>query len=175
MEIAQIYLGNLAEDRHLAAKVRSSSQSLPVRSSSQSLLEVYLSQDDRAKGRIQAQSTSGIAVGIIKGRDWSLRSQDVFMTETENLLLIHFQEQKLMVLSFEESLETNPVELVHLGHVLGNNHYPIAIADHKIYLQLPEDPRVIEQAIEALQIKSLVINYESRSPEQSLNFAHHHH
>ena len=166
MEIAQTYLGNLKDDRNLMSRINSAHQPC---------LEVHLSQDDRAKGRIQAQSTSGVALGIIKSRDWSLRSQDVFLTDANNLLLIYLQPQKLMVLSFAEPITAKATELVYLGHVLGNHHYPIIIADNKIYLQSTEDPQAIEQTIKALQIPDLKINYETRSPEQAFNFSHHHH
>lgn len=166
-EIAQTYLGNLTEDTNLAQRVKS------VRDLDQ-CLEVYLSQTDSPKGRIQAQSTSGITVGIIKSRDWSLRQEDVFVTESGNLLLIHLQEQRLMVLSFTEPV-ARAIELVHLGHVLGNHHWPITIVKNKIYLQPVVDPAVIEATIKDFQIPGLRINYESRSPEQHLHFSHHTH
>ncbi len=167
-EIAQTYLGNLAEDTNLAQRVKS------VRDLDQ-CLEVYLSQTDSPKGRIQAQSTSGITVGIIKSRDWSLRQEDVFVTESGNLLLIHLQEQRLMVLSFTEPVADRAIELVHLGHVLGNHHWPITIGKNKIYLQPVVDPAIIEATIKDFQIPGLRINYESRSPEQHLHFSHHTH
>jgi urease accessory protein len=164
MEIAQTYLGNLTEDASLIPRINL-----------EPCLEVYLSQTDRSKGRIQAQSTSGITVGIIKSRDWSLRQEDVFITESGNLLLIHLQEQKLIVLSFTEPLENRAIELVHLGHVLGNHHWPIIIRDNKIYLQLVIDVEVIEATINNFQIPGLKIEYESRSPKEYLNFSHHTH
>lgn len=168
IEIAQTYLGNLTEDASLTQRVKSAS-------ALDKCLEVYLSQSDRGKGRIQAQSTSGITVGIIKSRDWSLRQDDVLITESGNLLLIHLQEQRLMVLSFTEPVEDRAIELVHLGHVLGNHHYPITIRDNKIYLQLVIDAEVMEATINNFQIPGLKIDYESRSPQQYLNFSHHTH
>ncbi len=167
-EIAQTYLGNLTEDTNLAQRVKS------VRDLDQ-CLEVYLSQTDSPKGRIQAQSTSGITVGIIKSRDWSLRQEDVFVTESGNLLLIHLQEQRLMVLSFTEPVADRAIELVHLGHVLGNHHWPITIEKNKIYLQSTGDTAVIEKIIKDFQIPGLRINYESRSPQEHLHFSHHTH
>lgn len=170
MEIAQTYLGNLAEDASLNQRVKSACVEH---------LQVYLSQTDNCKGRIQAQSTSGITVGIIKSRDWSLRQSDVFVTESGNLLLIHLQEQRLIVLSFTEPVEDRAIELVHLGHVLGNHHWPIIIRNHKIYLQPVVDSAIIEATIANFQIPGLRIDYESRSPSEHLNFSydtyHHHH
>lgn len=168
IEIAQTYLGNLSEDASLAQRVKS------ARDLDQ-CLEVSLSQTDRGKGRIQAQSTSGITIGIIKSRDWSLRQGDVFVTESGNLLLIHLQEQRLMVLSFTEPVANRAIELVHLGHVLGNHHCPITIRNNKIYLQPTVDTTIIEKTIRDFQIPGLRIDYESRSPEKYLHFSHHTH
>jgi urease accessory protein UreE len=59
---------------------------------------------------------------------------------------------------------------------LGNHHYPITIAEQKIYLQPGADIAILEQTIKQLQIPGLTINYEMR-PRDSLDFApqsHHH-
>jgi urease accessory protein len=179
IEIAQTYLGNLAEDSSLAAKVALARQQT-------SCLEVSLSQGDRSKGRIQTHSNSGVAIGIIKSRDWSMRAADVFLTQSDRLVVIHLQEQKALVLSFEQPVTASATELVHLGHVLGNHHYPITIVQQKIYLQpganLGVDLAVVEQTIKQLQIPGLTINYEMRSPDLSLDLSndlapqsHHHH
>ena len=168
IEIAQTYLGNLTEDTSLAQRVKS------VRDLGQGL-EVSLTQSDRAKGRIQAQSSSGISIGIIKSRDWSLRQGDVFITESGSLLLIHLQEQRLMVLSFTEPVTDRAIELVHLGHALGNQHCAITIGNHKIYLQPTVDTEIMEKIIRDFQISGLKIDYESRSPQEHLHFSHHTH
>ncbi|AFY36704.1 hypothetical protein Lepto7376_0260 [[Leptolyngbya] sp. PCC 7376] len=168
IEIAQNYLGNLAEDNDLAQRVSAAK-------AKGDCLEVSLSQTDRGKGRIQATATTGISVGIIKSRDWSLRPDDVLLTESGDLLLVHLQEQKVMVLSFAESIENHAIKLVHLGHTLGNHHWPITIHDHKIYLQLVADESVVEKTIHDFHIPGLKIDYEWRSPQQSLHFSHHHH
>jgi urease accessory protein len=156
MEIAQNYLGNLTEDSSLAARVTQARQQ-------EACLDVNLSQSDRSKGRIQTRSTSGEAIGIIKSRDWSIRSSDVFQTESDRLVVIQLQEQELLVLSFEQPMTASPAELVRLGHVLGNHHYPITIANQKIYLQPGADVGIVEQTIKQLTIPGLIINHEMRS------------
>lgn len=168
VEIAQTYLGNLTEDSSLAARVYLACQQA-------SCLNVCLSYGDRNKGRVQAHSTSGVAIGIIKSRDWSMRSADVFITEAKQLVVIHLQEQKMLVLSFEQPVTASATELVHLGHILGNHHYPITIANQKIYLQPGADLAIVEQTIKQLQIPGLIINYEMQPSDLTLNFAHQHH
>lgn len=151
-EIAQTYLGNINDNLDLA-------ESIAV----ESCLKVYLTYSDRSKGRIHAQTETGIAVGIIKSRDRSLRSGDVFKTDSQKLLLIHLQEQELLILDFSAT-KTNylPTHLVNLGYILGNHHCPIAIEEHKVYLHVANNT-VVKKAIEDLQIPGLKIYYEMSS------------
>ena len=166
--VAKNYLGNLSGNNNLT-------QEIEIAKTKGHYLEVFLSQSDRRKGRIQAKSTSGVNIGIIKSRDWSLRPNDVFQTESGQYLLIHLQEEKVMVISFTESVANQGIKLIHLGHTLGNHHWPIAIHHDKIYLQLIVDEAVVEKTIKDFQIPGLTFEYEWRSPQQPLQFAHHHH
>lgn len=165
-EIAQTYLGNIQENIALAEKLKVSQEIC---------LEVNLSQSDRCKGRIYAQSTSGIAVGIIKSRDWLLREGDVLEIEQGKLLLVHIQSQELMVLSFSNSVVNNAIDLIHLGHVLGNHHYPIIVKNNKIYLQLIVDKEKIELAIRNFDIPGLQIDYVEQVESDRFSFSQHHH
>ena len=164
-EIAQIYLGNIQKNDQL-------SQQLVIGS----CLEVRLKQSDRFKGRIHAYTDSGVAIGIIKSRDKLLQEGDIFKTESGKLVLIHLQEQEVLVLDFS-TLEASilPAKLVHLGHVLGNHHYPIAIKNNKIYIKLVTDETVLKKTIQNLNIPGLQINYEKRSQDEEIAFSSHSH
>lgn len=164
-EIANIYLGNRQENPDLAQQLIGTDY-----------LEVYLQPSDRSKGRIYTNTDSGVAVGIIKSRDRPLQSGDIFQTESGNLLLIHLQAQELLLLDFSEvTPEIAPTTLVYLGHVLGNHHYPIAIEDHKIYVQLVTDKSIIEKTINNLNIPGLKIATTKRSLESEITFSVHSH
>ena len=164
-EVAQTYLGNIKENFELSQQL-----------ATETCLKVHLNQCDRVKGRIHTHTDSGIAVGIIKSRDRSLQAGDVFQTESGKLLLIHLQEQELLVLDFSE-IDSNilPARLVYLGHVLGNHHYPIALKNNKIYVQLVTDKTIIEKRINNLNISGLQINYEQRSTDKEIAFSSHSH
>lgn len=166
-EIARKYLGNTNENRSLARQIDKACQM-------QQCLEVDLAPSDRAKGRIFTQSTSGVAIGIIKDRDRHLKTGDVFETESGRLILIRLQAQKLMVLSFTQPLGDRAIDLVRLGHVLGNHHYPIFIESDRIYIRLVTQAAAIEKIISEFDLPGLKINYEGRSPEE-LVFSHHSH
>lgn len=151
-EIAQTYLGNINDNLDLAELL-----------ATETCLQVYLNYSDRSRGRIHAQTDAGITVGIIKSRDRSLRSGDLFKTNSQKLLLINLQEQELLILDFSAT-KTNylPTHLVNIGYILGNHHCPIAIEEHKVYLHIANNT-VVKKAIEDLQIPGLKIYYEMSS------------
>ncbi len=164
IELTQTYLGNVIDNASLSEQV-----------ALQPCLEVYLTQTDNCKGRIHTRSTSGKEVGIAKNREWLLREGDVFATERGGLVLVHLQAQKVMVLSFAESAIAHPIDLVHLGHVLGNHHWPILVRDGKLYLQLTIDEEVMEATIHAFKIPGLEIDYQWRALHEQFTFSEHVH
>jgi urease accessory protein len=165
-EIVQVYLGNIAEANIAEQFEEARCQDL--------YWEVYLTERDCNKGRILALSTSGDEIGIIKSRDWQIREGDVFSSETGKLILIHLQARELMVLSLTEPINDRAIQLVHLGHILGNQHYPISIEGDKIYIRLINETNKIEQTIKSLEIPGLNITYEMRSKEE-VSFTQHQH
>lgn len=167
-ELAQTYLGNCIGDSGLANRVA-------IARTAATCLEVYLSQSDSLKGRIYAQSTSGEMIGIVKERCWLLTEGDVFETEQGQLLIIHLEVQKVMVLSFTDEAKGHEIDLVHLGHTIGNHHWPILIREDKIYVQISAALEVMETTILSFGIPGLSLEYELRSPNQQLTFSKHSH
>ena len=164
-EVARVYLGNINDDPELARLV-----------TSQTCLKIDLQFSDRHKGRIHGNSSSGVAVGIIKSRDRTLQSGDLFRTDSGKLLAIHLLEQELLVIDFS-NIETAlaPAKLVHLGHVLGNHHYPIAIEDKQIYVQLVTTKAVVEKLLRDLKISGLQISYQLPKGDRQITFSKHLH
>jgi urease accessory protein len=167
-QIASTWLGNYLVDATLARQIEQER-------GADNCLEVYLHPDNSSKGRIYARSTSGVAVGIIKEREVSLNSGDVFKTEQGQLLIVHIEGQKVIVISFTGVVGDRALELIHLGQVLGNHHYPMTIDADKIYIELVAPIEVITATIARFNIPGLCVSYEVRSPGQNLIFSPHHH
>ena len=164
IEVAQTYMGNINDDSELAQLI-----------TTESCLEVTLTQSDRTKGRIHAHTASDVAVGIIKSRDRALRSGDLFRTNSDKLLLVYLQEQELLVLDLSSIADNiSSSQLVQLGHILGNHHYPIEVQGNKIYVQLITDKLILEKLINELDIPNLQIKYQMQSESQQFSFAKHH-
>lgn len=169
--LAQTYLGNRHQEPQLAEQLAAAPH-----------LEVTLALSDRTKGRIYAQTHTGEHVGIVKDRHWSLADGDVFETQAGFLLLVHLHAQRVMVLRMA-AVQPDPapldpgqaLALVHLGHTLGNHHWPIVVEADRIYVQLASDPRVMESTLRGFAIPGLEISYEARSPGDPLAFVSHGH
>lgn len=166
--LAETYLGNQATNSALQQQVAQARQA-------EALLEVYLQTDDRAKGRIHAHSTTGVELGIIKSREQFLSTGDVFITQAGQLLLIHLHTQTVMVLGFNGDVMGHAIDLIYLGHVLGNHHWPILVQGDRIYLEMVADPAVMEATVKNINIPGLCIDYEVRSPDAPLQFSPHTH
>ncbi|MGC1306054.1 MAG: hypothetical protein WA885_02405 [Phormidesmis sp.] len=166
-ERAETYLGNVGESVELAARVSRARQN-------DSCLEVSIGRGDRAKGRILTQSASGQSVGIAKTRDWLLRDGDVLATDRDRLVLVSLAAQQLMVLRFEEGVRNQAIALVHLGHTLGNQHWPITVQGEALYVELVAEAALVESTIrkvaKRLSIEGLQIDYEMKSPGEFVEF-----
>ncbi|MBD2077070.1 urease accessory protein UreE [Phormidium sp. FACHB-592] len=166
--LAETYLGNQVGDSALQQQVEQARQA-------GTLLEVYLQPGDRAKGRIHAHSTCGVELGIVKSRDHALKLGDIFVTQSNQLLLIHLHAQTVMVLSFDGDATGHAIDLIYLGHVLGNHHWSVLVQGDRIYVEMMADPAVMETKIRAVNIPGLYIDYEVRSPAAPLQFSSHSH
>ena len=167
-EIAEKYLGNIAEDATLE-------QQLKIARDTNRYLEVYLQETELVKGRILTKTTSGAEIGIIKSRDLVLRSGDVLETAIGNLLLVKLESEKLMVISFQQPLSNDYLmDLVSLGHILGNHHYPIRIDNNKIYVRLITNEKVVVKMIGELNIPGLKIDFETNTEQKKIYHTHHH-
>ncbi|MGB3296576.1 MAG: hypothetical protein WBB01_26620 [Phormidesmis sp.] len=172
--LAETYLGNVSEDEDLARRLAQAKER-------GCCLEVLIERGDRIKGRLLTHTVSGQPVGIVKGRDWLLRDGDVLETTQNYLVLVSIQQQQVMTLRFADDTSNQAISLIHLGHVLGNRHWPITIKGETLFVELVAGTELMTSTIREmahrLGITGLQINLEGRSAEAALDFsdAHHHH
>lgn len=181
--LAENYLGNLSESEALARSVARAEEA-------NLCLAVAVERSDRAKGRILTQTASGQPVGISKGRGWLLRDGDVFSVGgvggaslgENRLVLVSVQAQRVMALTFSLGVQNDPTALVQLGHVLGNRHWPVAIKEQTLYIELVAEAALIESTLKEtaarLNLEGVQIKTVSRTASNALDFhsehTHHH-
>lgn len=168
VDCARSYLGNYFEALALRHEI-------DLARSSHRLTEANLTPADCQKGRIYLKTNSGDVLGLLKRRDWQLTDGDAFSLESNHFLLVRLNAQMLMVLSLDCCPSDNALKLIHLGHVLGNYHYPIAVATDRIYIQIDDRAALLESTLKALDIVGLKIGYETQPSSQELIFAPHSH
>jgi urease accessory protein len=166
-ELAEDYLGNVSESADVARRVMQAQRE-------DGCLEVWIGLGDRAKGRILTQTESGQSVGIVKARNWLLRQGDVFST-AHSLVLVHLQPQAVMALRFAAGVRNGAIALVHLGHALGNQHWPVSVQGETLYVELVTDAAQMESTLRkianSLAIEGLQISFETKSPEDAMDFS----
>lgn len=180
-EVADCYLGNIKEDKALATRVAHSCEAHSCEAHSheaQHCLKVSIERKDCRKGRIFTQAASGQAVGIVKGRDWQLKDGDVLRTQGNQLVLVSLQKQQVIALQFEQSAGNSSIQLVNLGHVIGNHHWPIALSGETLYIELSGGDDMgdmvestIKEMIKNLGIEGIHITREYKSVDHILDFS----
>jgi urease accessory protein UreE len=69
----------------------------------------------------------------------------------------------------------NMSDLIYLGHVLGNHHWPILVNGDRIYVEMVADRAVMEATVRNVNIPNLCIDYEVRSSANQIQFSSHSH
>ena len=167
-ELAEDYLGNVSESADVARRVMQAQRE-------NRCLEVLIGRGDRAKGRILTQTSSGQSVGIVKARSWLLREGDVLSTPRNNLVLVSLKQQQVMALRFEQGVSNQAIALMHLGHTLGNQHWPVSVKGETMYVELVAEATQMESTlrkmVDTLAIQGLQISFEMKSPDESVDFS----
>lgn len=167
-ERAEIYIGNVSESADLARRV------LHARETGE-CLEVEITRGDRTKGRILTQTASGQLVGIVKERDFLLKDGDLLLSESGYMVLVSIQQQRVMSLRFDSDAENRAIALVHLGHALGNQHWPVTAKGDVLYVELVADASLMESTLrkiaKRLNIKGLHISFETNLSDKAIDFS----
>ena len=177
-ELADAYLGNVSESADVARRVMQAQRA-------DRCLEVEIGQGDRAKGRILTQTANGYAVGIVKGRDWLLRDGDVLSTgggggggASDKFVLVSLAAQRVMALRVENGVENRAIALMHLGHTLGNQHWPVTARGETLYVELVSDAvqmeNTLQKVADTLGVKGLRISIETLSSDRAIDFSRGH-
>ena len=153
-------LGNIHQNSDLAAQVAQWKQA-------QHLEEVTIDERDAHKSRQRLQTSKGHDLGLVLPRGTAIADGDIFaLTDTAGGLLVHLSLQEVMVLILRPGLSLSEQYqwLVRLGHVLGNQHWPIAIVDNQILVPVTLDRAVMETVLNTHHLlNQFTVRYEQRS------------
>lgn len=129
--------------------------------------EVTIEERDARKSRHRLQTSKGQELGLILPRGAELQDGDLFaIDEDGGRVLIHITLQEIMVLTPHAHLhaEDRWQWAVRLGHVLGNQHWPVAVVEEQILTPVTVDRAVMETVLNTHHItEHFTIHYERRS------------
>ena len=142
--------------------------------------EIIIDERDARKSRLRLFTNTGREIGLILSRGTELTDGDVFaMQEDESRVLIRIALQEVMVLTPSDTLQALErwAWAVRLGHVLGNQHWPVAVVGEQIFTPVTVDRAVMETVLTTHRItEHFTFHYERRSwpKENSSQWTTHH-
>jgi urease accessory protein len=131
------------------------------------LEEVTVEERDAQKGRLRIVTDKGQEYGLILARGTALTSGDVFLRATgDSAVLVTLSAQELMVLTLHRTMPTEERLrwAVRVGHVLGNQHWPVAMMGEQICTPVTITRAVMETVLKTHHITDCcTIHYERRA------------
>lgn len=129
--------------------------------------EMTIEERDAHKSRLRLHTNKGRDIGVILPRGGEIEDGDVFtVEEDESRILIHIALQEVMVLTPLATLPSHErwAWAIRLGHVLGNQHWPIAVVGEQILTPVTVDRAVMEIVLKTHRLDDrFLIHYERRS------------
>lgn len=131
------------------------------------LEEISLDERDAQKSRLRVQTASGHDLGLVLARGTTLSEGDVFvLAGGDGGVLVHIRLQEVMILT--PAADADPAErlqrAVRLGHVLGNQHWPLALVGEQILVPVSLDRAVMETVLRTHHMTDYFrIRYEHRA------------
>jgi len=118
-------IGNIFDDKKLMTKFKQ----MESRKSCQRL---KISRLELERSRIRKKTDLGTDIGLILDSGTRLHHGDVIVSNLKKFIIIEQLPEKVISIRIRK-LKKNPVELVILGHIIGNRHKPIVINDDILY------------------------------------------
>lgn len=128
--------------------------------------EVTIDECEAHKSRLRLYTSKGRELGLRLPRGTKLADGDVFALDAEEGgVLLHLSLQEVMVLtSLPCPSETERLRrAVRLGHVLGNQHWPVAVVEQQVLVPVSLDRAVMETVLRTHHLTGYFsIQYERR-------------
>lgn len=161
MLLVEQILGNTHEDANLAAQANEAAKQGGLES-------VRLSFADAQRGRMKVTTDAGTDVGVSIGREGGLHDGDVLFADGQKVIVVSVQSPEVMAIRPPSGL--GPQEMfeagVRLGHVLGNQHWPITWRDGNCIVAVTVDRLVMETVLRHHGVEGLEHEFVGIEPEE---------
>ena len=144
MYVVTSTLGNLHDNESLALDVQRLDKEDKVE-------RVHIPFHDAGRRRLRVTTDHGLHVGVDLADGHTLQDGDVLTGEegTDRLIVIEIAPSEAMALRMSTEIPADQLfEFgVLLGHMLGNQHWPITVKDDVVYAPLSIDHKVMETVV----------------------------
>lgn len=128
---------------------------------------VELAFHDASRRRLRVTTSAGQSVGIDLGDAEALRDGDVLIGEDPGLMfVVNVAPTEAMALRMSKKLPADELfEFgVRLGHMLGNQHWPLKVEHDVVYTPLTIDKKVMETVVKTHGFDGLVWEFVPVEP-----------
>jgi urease accessory protein len=157
MIVVENILGNVGEDARLAELRRRWQETGGVEI-------VELTPLEAQKGRLRTQTDKGTLLGLSLGRGAVLRDGDVlYLNEAEGRVIVaRLKPEEVLVISVKPAASTADLlrVAVQLGHVLGNQHWPVKVEGMSVYVPVSVDKKVMETVLKTYDLQGVEYHFE---------------
>ena len=160
MIVVETVVGNLGDD----ARLRDLHRRAEVEGRAET---VALTPLDAQKGRLRTQTDKGTPLGLSLGRGTALRDGDVlYLDEGEGRMIVaRLKPEEVLVLTVKPAASAEELlrVAVQLGHVLGNQHWPVKIEGMSVYVPVSVDKKVMETVLRTYDLQGIEYRFEQGS------------
>jgi urease accessory protein len=125
---------------------------------------VDLSPLEAQKGRLRTLTDRGTPLGMSLRRGTVLQDGDVlYLNESEaRMIVARLRPEEVLVITVKPAAtEADLVRVaVQLGHVLGNQHWPVKIEGKSVYVPVSVDKKVMETVLRTYDLPGIEYRFE---------------
>ena len=125
MLVADTVLGNSYQGNHLHEKITFAKENNTLR-------RLFLSRTQMEKSRLRTKTEDGLEIGLSLEPGHVLHNGDVIEIDS-HLIVVHQLPEKVIRVNIPENEQSSNL-LIQLGHIIGNRHRPISIANNSSVL-----------------------------------------
>lgn len=120
---------------------------------------VELTPLEAQKGRLRTVTDKGTPLGISLGRGTVLRDGDVlYLNESEGRMIVaRLRPEEVLIITMKPAASAAELfrAAVQLGHVLGNQHWPVKIEGTSVYVPVSVDKQVMETVLRTYDLQGI--------------------
>lgn len=163
--LVEAVLGNVQQEAEFA-RLRAEAEA------GERLERIRLNTWEAQKSRLRAQTDRGTPVAISLQRGEMLRHGDLLAwdRETGRMIIVELEERQVLVVRIQPV--EDPVAMagvaVKLGHILGNQHWPVKLEGLTAYVPVVIDQKVMETVLRTHGLRGIEWEFQQADPAMEL-------